>query len=906
MLRAPGFLLSLSASLVLFALDHGEAFGADLVFDGSVIDNSRDNTPGVSIAGKNLDVLIANSKVTTQGELSHGVNFAGSDNTGELRSSEINTRGANSFGLNLQGGAQVQADTLTLDTTGQFSSAINVLENSSITLKNSELNTAGASAHGLYLLGTNTAARSQASVNDTIIRTSGDNAIGVNVNRNATATLTDTQIFTSGANANGVWVPDADSQLIANNLSIDTQGDGAIGVFTQRGGYASLDGGQVHTSGQLAYALYAGNSSAIDAKNLSLQVGAGSVGAFAAGASQINLDHVDLRSTETTLGLAAYSGSTITANNSTVELNGDAARALQANNGGALLLNSTAVSANGQDGMGLQSLATAGVSNSFSLQNSSISAADGRAISVQGGNANIDLSDTTIIGKTLLAVEKRQMSNGALEDSQDVLINAVRSHLTGSVQSDALNADLQLHDHSTLSGDIQGLNYLTLDQSTWQMTNASHFGSLNLNDGQVSFAGAPFSTLALDGDLTGSGTFAMRTDLAAQQGDLLKVGGQIEGNHTLVVADSGHDPVTANGQLMLVDGNGGAGTFGLYGGHVDAGAFRYTLEQQGNDWFLVNTSAVPGASNQPAPEHLSAGANAAIASQTAAASLWASQMDTLVKRFGELRMGKDDGGVWTRAIGGRYNVAAHSSRGFSQNNSGVEIGADKAVPMANGKVYVGGMFGTAQSSLNFGEGASGQIDSRMVGAYGTYLDDSGVYVNGVLKYARFDNDLKLPTNLGGKVKGSYATHGYGMDLEAGKHIALDHDWFVEPQVELSASRTQAARYTATNGLRVEAGAMNSLQSRVGSLFGRSLELGNGMKAQPYVKASFVSELAGTSHVKVNGNRLKSELPGNRVELGFGATVQVSERSKLSFDTEFSKGQHIEQPWGLTVGYRYLW
>ena len=100
--------------------------------------------------------------------------------------------------------------------------------------------------------------------------------------------------------------------------------------------------------------------------------------------------------------------------------------------------------------------------------------------------------------------------------------------------------------------------------------------------------------------------------------------------------------------------------------------------------------------------------------------------------------------------------------------------------------------------------------------------------------------------------------------------------------------------------------MDSLQSRVGSLFGRSLQLSKGMTAQPYVKASYVTEHAGSSKVSVNGNKLDAELPGNRVELGFGGTLQVSEKSKISLDAEYAKGNSIEQPWGVNLGYRYLW
>ncbi len=958
MLYAPGFLLSLSASLVLFALGQSTASAAqpDLTFDGEVINSAGDNRPGISLAGSNLDVLINDSSVMTDGQFSHGVvlsgtgtdlqvrdssfttlgnashglSFAGANNTGELSDSLVSTRGDNAFALNLQRGARAQIDRVTVDTSGQFSSAINLLDDSVINIRASVLGTSGNNAHGIYLLGANTSQRALATVDNTSIHTAGDNAIGVNVNRNATATLSNSQILTSGANAYGVWVPDADSQLIASNLSIETQGDNAIGVFTQRGGQASLDGGQVHTSGSLAYGLYAGNQSAIDGQKLSLQVGANSVGAFASDRSQITLANIDLSSDQTAIGLAAYSGSTIEASDSSITLSGNGARAAQANNGGTLRLDNLSIQAAGTDSIGLQSLASAGVSNTFELNNTQIDAANGRAISVQGGSAQIDLSGSTLSADTLLAVDQRTLADGRVLDSEDVLIKASQSSLSGAIQANARNSQLLLEDGSSLSGTAHGLNVLTLNQSAWDMTGSSQIGQLNLAQGQVRFSSPSHSVLAIDGDLTGNGTFMMNSDLASEQGDLIKVGGSIEGAHTLVVEDSGHEPAAANGKLMVVDGNGGAGGFSLYGGHVDAGAFRYTLEQRANDWYLVNTAGVapvdppvdpidppvdpvnpinpvdPVIPVDPAPAHLSAGANAAIASQTAAATLWNAQMNTLVKRLGELRLGQDEGGVWTRAIGSRYNIAEHSSRAFSQNNSGVEIGADKAIGLASGKVYVGGMLGTAKSELNFGEGASGQIDSRMLGVYATYLNDNGVYVDSVLKYSRFDNDLKLPTNLGNAVKGSYSANGYGVDVEAGKHIQLKDGWFVEPQVELSATRTTGANYTASNGLRVDSAAMNSLQSRVGSLFGRSLELGNGMRAQPYVKASYIAEHAGDSHVRVNGHTLKSELPGNRAELGFGGILQVSERSKLSLDAEFAKGNDIEQPWGVTLGYRYLW
>ncbi|QAX84380.1 autotransporter outer membrane beta-barrel domain-containing protein [Pseudomonas sp. DTU12.3] len=458
--------------------------------------------------------------------------------------------------------------------------------------------------------------------------------------------------------------------------------------------------------------------------------------------------------------------------------------------------------------------------------------------------------------------------------------------------------------------------------------------SLTLDGGRLAFAPSSdgsFKTFTVNA-LSGSGSILMNTDIANQRDDLLIVqgAGLASGDHTLIVGDTGHEPVTADGRLRLVDTNGGIAKFGLYGGHVDAGAFRYTLQQQGDDWVLASSGAMPlepvdpvkpvdpaeplepvvpvtpPRPIDPAPEHLSKGANAAIAAHTAGASLWGAQMNALVKRLGELRMGKDDGGVWTRAIGKRFDVSERSSRAYTQDVSGLEIGADKAFSVDSGKVYVGGMLGSARSDLDFGEGASGDIDSRMFGIYATYLNDNGVYVDSVLKYSRFDTDIKTPSNLGQAVKGSYSTNGIGADIEVGKRIDLQDGWFVEPQVELTATRTQGASYTASNGLRVKSDNLDSLQSRVGSLFGRSLQLGNGMQVQPYVKASYITEHAGSSKVEVNGNKLDARLPGNRLELGFGGVLQVSEKSKISLDAEYAKGNGIEQPFGVSLGYRYLW
>ncbi|MGF6090631.1 autotransporter outer membrane beta-barrel domain-containing protein [Pseudomonas sp. 18173] len=595
-------------------------------------------------------------------------------------------------------------------------------------------------------------------------------------------------------------------------------------------------------------------------------------------------------------------------------------------------------------------------------------------------------------------------------------------------------------------------------------------GGSNHIDGQVRFADPAingFHTLTIKGPLTGNGSFLMNTDLAALQGDLIEVLGPVSDTPTLVVADSGRSPAGPQQPLMLVNGSGGSGGFKLFGQTIDVGAYRYQLQQQGNDWYLANLAVIdpvtppveppveppvlppveppvlppveppvqppvlppveppaqppvlppveppaqppvlppveppaqppvlppveppaqppvlppveppaqppvlppveppaqppvlppveppaqppvlppveppvqppvtppvePPAQppvqppvepvfpvdpaepvspvqppRLPQPEVLSKGANAAIASQIAATALISAQMHATTGHFGDLRSGKDKGGLWTRGYGAEQRLDTDTSRALQQQVNGMEIGADKALPLADGTLYVGGLFGQGQGRQDFGEASKGKIDSLSVGAYASYLDHSGLYLDGALKYSRLDNDIDITSNLGEPVKAHYKTHAVSADVQIGQSIGLGQGWFVEPQAGLQMASVSGGSYTASNGLDVEQDSIKSLQSRVGGLFGRDVQLDNGIAIRPYAKAAWITEHAGEGHVKVNGAKLDSRLPGSRAEIGGGMKVSMAQQHNLFVEAGYTKGSEIEQPWAATVGYRYNW
>jgi outer membrane autotransporter protein len=305
-------------------------------------------------------------------------------------------------------------------------------------------------------------------------------------------------------------------------------------------------------------------------------------------------------------------------------------------------------------------------------------------------------------------------------------------------------------------------------------------------------------------------------------------------------------------------------------------------------------------------QRLSRGANAALGMQTAAANLWQSELGTLTRRLGELRQGHDQGGLWTRAMGGRMNMDTGDSRAFEQSLSGAEIGADRAFEQADGTLYIGGMLGASHADQDFGEHSSGDLDSHSVGLYVTWLREDGWYLDSVLKYDHLRGEVKVPTNTGGQVRGHYDSDTYGASVELGRTLQLGQGWFVEPQVQLSGAHLQGPQYTSSDQLEVDGDAVDSVQARAGGRAGRNWLLDSGAQVEGYLSASWIDELAGDSTVKVNGHALDNQLPGSRAELGAGGSLLVSAHQKLMVEAHYANGHEIEQPLSLTLGYRYLW
>lgn len=200
----------------------------------------------------------------------------------------------------------------------------------------------------------------------------------------------------------------------------------------------------------------------------------------------------------------------------------------------------------------------------------------------------LDASEQT---GTISNVTTAKLSNGSTLAGDVSNVQAFSldgSTMTGNIRN--VNALALLS--SSLAGATDAVQTMSLDAtSRWTLSGNSTVGALALDGGTVELGGGNgnFRVLSL-GSLSGTGTFAMGTDLAGHLSDLIDVSGTAEGSHSLRVRNTGVEPAADDRPQRLVHTGGGAANFAVVGGVVDVGTYQYQLEKRGTEWFLVQAT----------------------------------------------------------------------------------------------------------------------------------------------------------------------------------------------------------------------------------------------------------------------------------------------------------------------------
>lgn len=276
---------------------------------------------------------------------------------------------------------------------------------------------------------------------------------------------------------------------------------------------------------------------------------------------------------------------------------------------------------------------------------------------------------------------------------------------------------------------------------------------------------------------------------------------------------------------------------------------------------------------------------------------WRHENDTLQKRMGELRDSKGTIGACARIYGSEQEYGAQS---VTAKNTTVQVGAD----YDNGSGFkLGGAFSYTDGSSTFDMGES---DANMYGValYGTWLADSGLFVDVIGKYSRLENEFTS-----GTMKGEFDNNALSLAVETGWHYALNELGFVEPSVGVTYGRIMGDDFVAHNGVKVEQDDYDSLIGRLGVRSGFYFpEKKGNIYARVAVLHDFMGDMEATAS-KANAagvmqtTHLKEELGDTWVEYGIGANFNLSKTAYTFVDLEKTAGSDVKENWKWTVGAR---
>lgn len=250
---------------------------------------------------------------------------------------------------------------------------------------------------------------------------------------------------------------------------------------------------------------------------------------------------------------------------------------------------------------------------------------------------------------------------------------------------------------------------------------------------------------------------------------------------------------------------------------------------------------------------------------------WRHEMNDLTKRMGELRMSPEGVGSWARIYGSTFEYGAQN---LTAKNNSVQVGVDAT---AGAGWTVGAAFSYTDGSTTYDRGEADN-EAYALGVYGTWMHESGQFVDLIAKYGRLSNDFTLAG-----LEGSFESNAFSVSAEYGWHLKLSDVAFVEPQAEVSYGRIMGDDFTASRGdqsVRFSQEDTEFLITRLG------------------VRTGF--------YFPKDRGTVYADLGGTWLEWGLGASFNLTDRSFAYVDLERTTGAEADEKVRYSVGVRHIW
>ncbi|KDN11575.1 putative ATP-binding component of a transport system [Snodgrassella communis] len=630
-----------------------------------------------------------------------------------------------------------------------------------------------------------------------------------------------------------------------------------------------------------AYDIYGGK---LDAHDHKIILGKDS---YFSGAAQVqfegtlNLDHVDIQgSGEWNLGVDSYEQGKANIRNTSIKLTHNNSVGFMIAGGGKINVENSTINA----GYGI------GV---FSRQGSEDDVRDKNVFNIK---------DSSLIARDAL-----------------VVVNYRRLFDDDSVEDDALaSADVAAQEPLVLTADhseLAGRTYVDLrpapklifnlkNGSSWLINGNSELDVLNIYDSNISFGkGGPFKTLTIHGDLSGSnGLFNLNSSLADQQADKIVIEGKVHGEHKISVSDSRKRPKTPNGQVTLVESNGGDGSFSMVQDYVDAGKYRYFFHQEGNNWVLSHDkgAASSGGGGHGSHHEISDFANSLISMRQAANQFVYQLQEPLNARLASLKSQPrgSNNNLWldSNYAHDHFDSTGTSdglaTAGFKQKSYSLQLGYDHVLPLGDGEnnqTYLGAFVGQGHSSVDFnGNYKDGNLKAVTTGIYAGWQNAGGWFADAAYRYSHLKTSASKMDNA--------TWHANSLSAQLGKDFNLADKWVVTPKFGMTVGRLSGDDYTSSTTF---------YRSKLGAAVKTSFSL-NKVSLNPYVGAYWLHDKSGLGHAVVDDENLRITGAGNSGLYEAGLGVDFDQNNHADFKLNYASGQKTEQKLGVNLNYRYSW
>lgn len=282
---------------------------------------------------------------------------------------------------------------------------------------------------------------------------------------------------------------------------------------------------------------------------------------------------------------------------------------------------------------------------------------------------------------------------------------------------------------------------------------------------------------------------------------------------------------------------------------------------------------------------------------------WRDEYNNLQKRLGDLRMSTEENGLWARTFHGKEESGKY---GLNNQYNAFQIGYDKQLLQDDGsKWFVGAAVTSYDGKTNYAK--QGKADNNSIGLalYGSYLGEKGHYFDVVARHSRLKSELtSYAAGTGNKITGDYHNWGSSLSMEYGRRISMKHDFYLQPEVELTYGTTSSASYSLSDGSRVKQDGISSLTARAGLTVGKEFKNSN-----IFASISAVHDFGDDNVFSITdkyGKTYKdiSNLKDSWYELSVGGNVKFNNNTYIYADLEKTFGGDIQTKWRYNFGVRY--